>query len=83
MVEQGFVVGLLESLGEESEEVDEGTGMAEEEMVWQLADGDLVGLPTDLFFEFLDVKVREGKEFLDKKEMEEFLLDFGVHKYFV
>lgn len=83
MVDQGFVVGLLESLGEESEEVDEGTGMAEEEMVWQLADCDLVGLPTDLFFEFLDVEVREGKEFLDKKEMEEFLLDFGVHKYFV
>lgn len=40
---------------------------------------DLVSYATNLLFEFFDFKGREGKEFLDEEEMEEFLFDFRVH----
>lgn len=53
--------------------------MTEERMVGKLTVGDLISLAADLFFEFLDIQVRESEKFLYKKEMEEFLLDFGVH----
>lgn len=79
MLSKSFVVVLFESLSQQAEKVNEGTGMTEERMVGKLTVGDLISLAADLFFEFLDIQVRESEKFLYKKEMEEFLLDFGVH----
>ncbi|MFN9979133.1 MAG: hypothetical protein ACK53Y_04430, partial [bacterium] len=47
------------------------------------AQGDVVGVPTDQFFEFAGVVAGDGEEIPDEEEVKELLLDFGVHEYLV
>ena len=70
-------------MGEEVEEVDEGAGEAEEGVVGQFPLGDLVGGFADLLLELARVGQRDGEQLLDQEQVEQFLLDFGVHEYFV
>lgn len=73
----------IEGLREDVEEVDEGTGEGEERVVGKFAVGDFVGPSTDLLFELARILERDGEEVADEEEVEEFLLDFGVHEYLV
>lgn len=67
----------------QSEEVDEPTGVVEERVVGQFPLRNLAGLLADLLFELLGVVEGQVEELADQEQVEELLLDFGVHDDFV
>ena len=77
------MLSFLKAVSEEPQEIDEGAGVVEERVRREGAYGDLVGPLADYFFEGLAVTGREGEELLDEEEVEELLLDFGVHEDFI
>ena len=77
------MVRSLKPLSEKVEEVDERAGKLEEGVIGQLAVCDFVGFFADQFFELSGVVEGDGEELADEEEVEELLLDFGVHEDFI
>jgi hypothetical protein len=69
-----------QAIGKEAEQVDQGTRVVKEMIGGQRTQRHLIGESTDQLLELARVIERDGEEVLDEQQMEELLLDFGVHE---